>query len=104
MTNKSGLTAYRAKIWVDCTGDGDLAAYAGAKFELGADNDPTEVQMSTHCFEIGGVNDETYVNGIRLHNANPESPIFKIEKDDRYPHITDPHFCNNKIGNGVRGK
>lgn len=103
VTNKSGLTAYRAKIWVDCTGDGDLAAYAGAKFELGADNDPTEVQMATHCFEIGGVNDEVYVNGIRLHNANPASPIFRIVDDAKYPDVTDPHFCNNKIGNGAVG-
>jgi len=31
--NKAGRTVYRAKQYVDCTGDGDLAAYAGAPFE-----------------------------------------------------------------------
>lgn len=32
---KSGLFAVRAKLHVDCTGDGDLAAWAGAPFEKG---------------------------------------------------------------------
>lgn len=32
---KSGLFAIRAKVFVDCTGDGDLAALAGAPYEKG---------------------------------------------------------------------
>jgi hypothetical protein len=32
---KGGLFAIRAKVFVDCTGDGDLAAFAGAPFEKG---------------------------------------------------------------------
>lgn len=32
---KSGLFAVNAKVFVDCTGDGDLAAWAGAKYEKG---------------------------------------------------------------------
>jgi len=32
---KSGLFAVRAKMFLDCTGDGDLAAWAGAPFEKG---------------------------------------------------------------------
>ena len=31
--NKAGRTLVRAKQYIDCTGDGDLAAYAGAPFE-----------------------------------------------------------------------
>jgi len=31
--NKAGRSLIKAKIYVDCTGDGDLSAYAGAKFE-----------------------------------------------------------------------
>jgi len=34
---KSGLFAVRAQIFIDCTGDGDLAAWAGAPFEKGDD-------------------------------------------------------------------
>ncbi len=32
---KSGLSAVRAKMFIDCTGDGDLAAWAGAPCEKG---------------------------------------------------------------------
>ena len=33
--SKSGREAWRGKIFVDCTGDGDLAAQAGCAFDLG---------------------------------------------------------------------
>lgn len=35
VANKEGLTAYKAKIFIDATGDGDLAAWAGAEFLKG---------------------------------------------------------------------
>ena len=35
---KSGPVAIRAKVTVDCTGDGDLAVQAGAPFEVGRDD------------------------------------------------------------------
>ncbi len=33
--SKSGREAWAAKVFIDCTGDGDLAAYAGCAFEIG---------------------------------------------------------------------
>ena len=38
---KSGVFAVVAKIYIDCTGDGDLCAWAGAPFELGDANGDT---------------------------------------------------------------
>jgi len=38
--NKAGRSLIRAKQYVDCTGDGDLAAYAGAPFEHYKASDP----------------------------------------------------------------
>jgi len=35
---KSGIFAVKAKIYIDCTGDGDLAVMAGAEFESGDEN------------------------------------------------------------------
>jgi ribulose 1,5-bisphosphate synthetase/thiazole synthase len=35
---KAGRQAVRADIFVDCSGDGDLAAWAGARFEVGDNN------------------------------------------------------------------
>lgn len=103
VSNKAGLTAYSAKVFVDCTGDGDLSAFAGAEFEQGNDGDPAAVQLATHCFELGGVDDQAYLHGVRLHGDNRESPIHKIAADNNYPFVTDSHFCNNKIGDGAVG-
>ena len=52
--NRAGLTAYRAKVFIDATGDGDVAAMAGASFELG--DSSGELQRSTLCFSVEGVN------------------------------------------------
>ena len=35
MAAKSGMYAVRAKVYIDCTGDADLAAWAGAPFDKG---------------------------------------------------------------------
>lgn len=35
LASKRGLFAVKAKMFIDCTGDGDLAAFAGAHFEKG---------------------------------------------------------------------
>ena len=53
VANKAGLTAYKAKIFIDCTGDGDLAAWAGADYNMGDDNG--HVQDGTLCFTLGNV-------------------------------------------------
>jgi len=44
---KSGLFAVRAKAYVDCTGDGDLCAWAGAPFEKG--NEEGDLMPGTLC-------------------------------------------------------
>ncbi len=35
VANKSGLTAFKGKVYIDATGDGDLAVWAGANFKKG---------------------------------------------------------------------
>lgn len=50
---KSGLVAVKAKIFIDSTGDGDLAARAGCPFEFG-NADGFAQPMST-CFKLFGV-------------------------------------------------
>ena len=52
--SKSGRRALRAKVVVDATGDGDVAARAGAAFELGRAGDHA-MQPMTLMFKIGGV-------------------------------------------------
>ncbi len=45
---KSGMFAVKAKIYIDCTGDGDLCALGGGKFEMG-DNNDGHVMPGTLC-------------------------------------------------------
>ena len=55
--SKSGREAVLAKVSVDATGDGDLAARAGAAFDLGREVDGA-CQPATLMFLLGGVDTE----------------------------------------------
>lgn len=52
--NKSGKTDIYAKVTVDATGDGDVAARAGAEYILGRESD-NKMQPATLMFKVGGV-------------------------------------------------
>lgn len=52
--NKSGRQAIFAKIVIDCTGDGDIAARAGAAYRKGREEDGA-MQPVSLMFKIGGV-------------------------------------------------
>ncbi len=41
LSSKFGLFAVKAKIYIDCSGDGDLCAYAGGEFEYGDEKGET---------------------------------------------------------------
>ena len=50
---KEGLASIRAKAFIDCTGDGDLAAMAGAEYTVG--NKEGKMQPATMFFTVGDV-------------------------------------------------
>ena len=54
LAGKSGPKTVRAKVFVDSTGDGDVAAAAGAKVELGRPQDGA-CQPMTLCFRLAGI-------------------------------------------------
>jgi flavin-dependent dehydrogenase len=56
ISNKRGLSALRAKVYVDTTGDGDVAAWAGAEFQEG-DPETGDLQPATHCFVLANADD-----------------------------------------------
>ena len=101
VSNKSGLSAYKANVYIDCTGDADLAAWAGAEFQKG--DETGDMQPATHCFILSNVDDYAYMYGPVLHGKNPDSPIYDIVSSGKYPHIPDVHMCNNSIGPGTVG-
>jgi hypothetical protein len=62
---KSGRIDLQGTIYVDSTGDGDLAALAGAPIEMGRSQDGL-CQPMTLCFRIGGVSGEPNVRDLRI--------------------------------------
>ena len=53
---KSGRRAVRGRIYIDASGDGDLAAHAGAPFEKGTDGD--SMLYPSTMFRVNGVDPE----------------------------------------------
>jgi hypothetical protein len=63
--NKSGSMALRARMFIDATGDGDIAYLAGAPWELG--NREGRVQPMTMKFRMRGVNVEEIKDYMKRH-------------------------------------
>ncbi len=101
VANKAGLTAFRAKVYVDATGDADLAVGAGAEYEKG--DASGELQPATHCFTLANVDLYAY----HYLGAVPGSPrrhtIHEIVASGKYPDIPDRHSCKAVVGPGTVG-
>ncbi len=100
-SNKDGLKAYGAKCFIDCTGDGDLAARSGADFVYGDSNG--NVQKGTLCFLMSNVDEYSYRTGEWLNGANKNSPVYKMVEDEELNLIDSTHMCTTLIGPGVVG-
>lgn len=99
VANKAGLTAYRPKVIIDATGDGDIAAWAGARY-LKGDADGV-LQKSTLCFSVANVDTKAYLEGPELHSGhNPDSASVRASRTGRFP-LLDTHCCHNLVGPGV---
>ena len=64
--NIGGRFAVLAKMVVDCSGDGCVAASAGCPFELGEDGDYKECQAMTLMFLVGNI-PEKYKDGLMIY-------------------------------------
>jgi len=53
---KGGRRMYQASVVIDCTGDGDVAASAGAEYIQGREEDG-QMQPATLMFKVGGVDE-----------------------------------------------
>jgi hypothetical protein len=80
--SKAGREAVLAKVVVDCTGDGDVAARAGVPYELGRLGDGL-MQPMTLMFEVDGTGDyeqgpgtyDAMVEAIRVHGLGVVLPF-----------------------------
>lgn len=99
VANKDGLTAYRPKILIDATGDGDICAWAGAEYLKGDSNGV--LQKSTLCFSVANIDTKAYREGPELHSGhNPDSASARASRTGRFP-LLDTHCCHNLVGPGV---
>ena len=96
VASKAGLSACRARVYVDCTGDGDLAAWAGAPYQKGDDHGA--LQPATLCFLLSNVDTYAYTWGPKLESwLGGEAPR-AILASGKYPEIPDRHFVTRLIG------
>jgi hypothetical protein len=66
IANKDGMSIIRAKIIIDCTGDADVAARSGVKYELGRVEDGN-MQPATLFFRVCNVDTERLTAHIKEH-------------------------------------
>lgn len=99
VSNKGGLKAYKAKVYIDCTGDADLAYYAGAEYQKG--DEDGNLQPGSLCFILSNVDIYGYQTMPKL--RGDDGVIGQILRDGKYPLIPTHHICNNIIGPGTIG-
>lgn len=95
--NKAGMTAFKSKVYIDCSGDADVVAMADLPFRYG-DEFNGEVQPATQCFVVSNVDEYHYKHSPFLHMNNPDSAIYDIARSDKYPMVTTAHCCNSLVG------
>jgi len=105
LEGKSGRISLDAKIFVDATGDGDVAAKAGAEVEVGRPEDGLCQPLSL-CFRIGGISGAPRISELRKElteiflKAKASGKIKQVREDvliwsTLVPHIY--HFNTTRI-------
>lgn len=100
---KSGAVGVRGEVFVDATGDADLAARAGCIIEYGRDEDHLCQPMTT-CFDVAGVEPEQMPNREGINElyelAKEQGRIHCIRENCLWFRTTDPtkiHFNTTRI-------
>lgn len=66
--NKTAASNFHAKVYIDCTGDGDIAVMNGCRYEVGDENGV--LQPMTMVFQIRNVNPERILEFVLEHPEN----------------------------------
>ena len=94
VTNKAGLTAYKAKVFIDCTGEGDLIAWAGGEYLLG--DEDGNMQAGTLCFTLVNADIDEY-HKVRAYK------IYPTENPEDYDLIIDNFSTTAELGSSSIG-
>lgn len=97
VANKAGLTPYKAKTYIDCTGDADVATFSGVPFEMG--DELGHLQPASLCFIIANCHLEK--RGDKILGSGPKEGLWRnIIDSKKYPLLC-KHFIPAYWGNGV---
>lgn len=119
---KRGLVRYRAKIFLDATGDGDLAAAAGCRFFEGKDEEPTDGSVRLHIipdqeireegkdpihmpitlgFSLLGMDCPRFLTWLSQNNAQFQDMLHRADEQGRY--VAAWYAFNHGTAPGVMG-
>ncbi len=77
--NTNGRQAWGAKMFIDCTGNGDLAAMAGCSYDLGNPLDSGAMQAGSLVISVTGLDyNDMLTNNFLVHSTIPYSNQNKI--------------------------
>ncbi len=104
-SSPSGLFAVKAKVYVDATGNGDLAAWAGAPFEKG--DAQGHLMPGTLCSVWSGIDWKTWIAN-RPNGPQPDGHMLEKAFADgvftvRDQHLTGMHKLGDDLGGGNIG-
>lgn len=85
---KNNRIKLRAGVYLDCTGDGDLAQMVGAAYSVGRESD-NRCQPASIIFAVGGVSEE----GVRLSQNIPDSLRQKLKEYLFDGRVGRPVYC-----------
>ena len=95
---KSGMFAVKAKVFIDCTGDGDLAVWAGTPFEKG--DEEGNVMPGTLCSLWADINWDAVKKGGQIRD---DSRLEEAFKDNVFTH-EDRHLPGMwRVGENIGG-
>ena len=98
-SNKSGLEYLEAKVFIDTTGDADLAYEAGLPFQKWEDKTRQPASM---CFVLGGVDTKSelisssmhhHLQGVNCHCVPVRDRLIELSEQGKIPSFGGPWFC-----------
>ncbi|MBI5820018.1 MAG: FAD-dependent oxidoreductase [Verrucomicrobia bacterium] len=87
---KTGRKAVRGRIFIDATGDGDIAANAGVPFDFGREGDG-RVQGMTMMFELRGVDVAAVRAAPREQAARVLKMMQELRDQGKFPQFNERH-------------
>ena len=100
--SKTGRKAIRGRVFIDATGDGDVAANAGLPFDYGRSGDG-RVQGMTMIFEVRGVNREAARNTPKDQVQRVFKSMQELRDRGDFPQFNEAHmlFYMNAANDGL---